>query len=189
MTPIRLVAALVCGLLFGIGLALSRMADPQVVLGFLDVFGDWDPSLLGVMIGAISDHLCLLSDRPTPRPLRDRRRPATAALACHRCASCGGRVAFRHRLGIGRALPGAGPDRLALSALGAAIHRGDGRGHGDRTAPIRGLMHGSADAGLHLPVWRSPRAGTSDGPLTRLRRDFSADREFGDIRALESPPR
>lgn len=53
MTPIRLVAALVCGLLFGIGLALSRMADPQVVLGFLDVFGDWDPSLLGVMIGAI----------------------------------------------------------------------------------------------------------------------------------------
>lgn len=53
MNPIRLIAALGCGLLFGIGLALSRMVDPKVVLGFLDLFGDWDPSLLGVMAGAI----------------------------------------------------------------------------------------------------------------------------------------
>ncbi len=53
MNPTRLITALGCGLLFGIGLALSRMVDPQVVLGFLDVFGDWDPSLLGVMAGAI----------------------------------------------------------------------------------------------------------------------------------------
>lgn len=53
MNPTRLAAALASGLLFGIGLALSRMVDPQVVRGFLDVFGDWDPSLLGVMAGAV----------------------------------------------------------------------------------------------------------------------------------------
>jgi uncharacterized membrane protein YedE/YeeE len=51
--PVRLVAALGCGLLFGFGLALSRMVDPAVVRGFLDVTGDWDPSLAGVMAGAI----------------------------------------------------------------------------------------------------------------------------------------
>ncbi len=53
MNPVRLIAALACGLLFGFGLALSRMVDPTVVRGFLDVFGDWDPSLAGVMAGAI----------------------------------------------------------------------------------------------------------------------------------------
>ena len=53
MNPVRLAAALGCGLLFGFGLALSRMVDPAVVRGFLDVFGDWDPSLAGVMAGAI----------------------------------------------------------------------------------------------------------------------------------------
>jgi uncharacterized membrane protein YedE/YeeE len=53
MSPLRFVVALVCGLLFGFGLALSRMVDPVVVRGFLDVFGNWDPSLLGVMAAAI----------------------------------------------------------------------------------------------------------------------------------------
>lgn len=41
------------GLLFGCGLLLSGMADPAKVLGFLDVAGDWDPSLALVMLGAI----------------------------------------------------------------------------------------------------------------------------------------
>ncbi|MEP2990432.1 MAG: DUF6691 family protein [Parasphingorhabdus sp.] len=41
------------GLLFGAGLAISGMADPQRVRGFLDVFGDWDPTLLFVMGGAV----------------------------------------------------------------------------------------------------------------------------------------
>jgi uncharacterized membrane protein YedE/YeeE len=53
MNPVRLIAALGCGLLFGFGLSLSRMADPAVVRGFLDVFGAWDPSLLAVMAGAV----------------------------------------------------------------------------------------------------------------------------------------
>ena len=41
------------GLLFGLGLLLSGMTDPAKVLGFLDLFGSWDPSLAFVMGGAI----------------------------------------------------------------------------------------------------------------------------------------
>jgi hypothetical protein len=42
------------GLLFGVGLLLSGMTDPSKVLGFLDLFGTWDPSLALVMGGAIA---------------------------------------------------------------------------------------------------------------------------------------
>lgn len=41
------------GLLFGLGLILSGMTNPAKVLGFLDIFGNWDPSLAFVMGGAI----------------------------------------------------------------------------------------------------------------------------------------
>ena len=43
----------VVGLLFGLGLMLSGMTDPGKVIGFLDLFGAWDPSLALVMGGAI----------------------------------------------------------------------------------------------------------------------------------------
>lgn len=42
------------GLLFGLGLMLSGMTDPSKVIGFLDVFGSWDPSLAFVMGGAVA---------------------------------------------------------------------------------------------------------------------------------------
>lgn len=45
--------ALLAGLGFGAGLAISRMLDPLVVLAFLDVAGEWDPSLAFVMGGAL----------------------------------------------------------------------------------------------------------------------------------------
>jgi uncharacterized membrane protein YedE/YeeE len=45
--------AFAVGLLFGIGLIVSRMADPAKVLGFLDLAGAWDPSLALVMAGAV----------------------------------------------------------------------------------------------------------------------------------------
>lgn len=50
---LRLVVALLSGALFGLGLAVSGMADPAKVIGFLDVAGDWDPTLAFVMGGAI----------------------------------------------------------------------------------------------------------------------------------------
>ncbi len=49
----RNLASLLAGLLFGFGLALSGMTHPQKVLGFLDVAGAWDASLLFVLGGAV----------------------------------------------------------------------------------------------------------------------------------------
>ncbi|MCH9661634.1 MAG: YeeE/YedE family protein [Bacteroidetes bacterium] len=47
------IVSLVCGTIFGIGLTLSQMTNPEKVIGFLNVFGDWDPTLVMVMIGAL----------------------------------------------------------------------------------------------------------------------------------------
>ncbi len=49
-----LVSTFFAGLLFGLGLLLSGMTNPVKVLGFLDLAGAWDPSLVLVMAGAIS---------------------------------------------------------------------------------------------------------------------------------------
>lgn len=48
------VTSLLTGVLFGIGLILSGMTNPAKVLGFLDITGNWDPSLVLVMAGAIA---------------------------------------------------------------------------------------------------------------------------------------
>ncbi len=50
------IAALVAGLIFSLGLAISGMTLPSKIVGFLDVFGDWDPSLAFVMMGAVGVH-------------------------------------------------------------------------------------------------------------------------------------
>ncbi|HEX2796387.1 MAG TPA: YeeE/YedE family protein [Immundisolibacter sp.] len=47
----RVLAAALCGVLFGVGLALAQMIDPNKVLAFLDLAGAWDPSLVLVMGG------------------------------------------------------------------------------------------------------------------------------------------
>lgn len=47
-------SAFATGLVFGIGLIIAGMADPKKVLGFLDIGGNWDPSLALVMVGAIA---------------------------------------------------------------------------------------------------------------------------------------
>ena len=49
-----LLASLACGFIFGWGLLVSGMVNPQKVLGFLDIFGAWDPSLLVVMAAALA---------------------------------------------------------------------------------------------------------------------------------------
>jgi uncharacterized membrane protein YedE/YeeE len=49
----RLASAFFIGVLFALGLIVSQMVNPAKVINFLDVFGDWDASLLFVMIGAI----------------------------------------------------------------------------------------------------------------------------------------
>jgi len=49
-----LVSALVAGALFGLGLAMSGMTDARIVLGFLDVAGAFDPTLMFVLAGAVA---------------------------------------------------------------------------------------------------------------------------------------
>ncbi len=51
---LKLAASLLCGALFGFGLALSGMTDVSTVIGFLDLFGTWDPTLALVMGGGLA---------------------------------------------------------------------------------------------------------------------------------------
>ena len=53
--------AFLSGVLFSIGLGISGMTQPQKVIGFLDVFGEWDLSLIFVMVGGIISYLILQS--------------------------------------------------------------------------------------------------------------------------------
>ncbi len=62
--------ALLSGIIFGIGLSLSKMVNPNKVLDFLDVTGHFDPSLIFVMVGALSVALVSFKwARKLPSPL------------------------------------------------------------------------------------------------------------------------
>ncbi len=69
MAVLRFLAALACGSVFGLGLAISGMMNPAKVIGFLDVAGSWDPTLAFVMGGA------LLVAVPAYRLILGQRRP------------------------------------------------------------------------------------------------------------------
>ena len=63
------IISLISGIIFGFGLTVSSMTNPAKVLGFLDLFGQWDPSLIFVMIGAIiisSPFFFLLKSKEKP---------------------------------------------------------------------------------------------------------------------------
>ena len=47
------IVSLISGIIFGVGLTISQMINPAKVLSFLNIFGNWDPSLAFVMIGAL----------------------------------------------------------------------------------------------------------------------------------------
>lgn len=74
----RVVHAAIAGMLFGVGLALSGMTDPDKVLNFLDVTGAWDPSLALLMGAALAVAVpgfawlrrrgCTLDAQPLPAP-------------------------------------------------------------------------------------------------------------------------
>ena len=68
-----MIASLLCGLVFGAGLLISGMVQPTKVLGFLDIFGAWDPSLAIVMIAALAVSI------PGFRLAKSRPRPLLAA--------------------------------------------------------------------------------------------------------------
>jgi uncharacterized membrane protein YedE/YeeE len=68
----RMIVALFAGALFGVGLAVSGMTNPARIVGFLDVAGEWDPTLMFVMGGA------LLVTIPAFRLILGRPRPLLA---------------------------------------------------------------------------------------------------------------
>ena len=117
----RSIVALVAGLSFGAGLVISGMTQPRKVLGFLDVFGAWDASLLCVMAGAIAVHALgyrLVLMRPAPlfdaRFAVPTRRDIDASLAL-------GAVLFGIGWGIAGYCPGPGVVALASGRPGVLI--------------------------------------------------------------------
>ncbi len=104
-----MISAFGSGLLFGIGLWLSGMAYPRKVLDFLDITGNWDPSLLLVMGGAVA--ITLIAFRPLlKRKPIDFKNQIDAQLVA-------GALIFGIGWGIGGYCPG--PALTALSTLGA----------------------------------------------------------------------
>lgn len=108
------IAALAAGALFGLGLAMSGMTDARVILGFLDVFGAFDPTLLFVLGGAVATTTLLF------RFVLRRERPVLAACFQVSAASridarlLGGAALFGIGWGIAGYCPGP-----ALAGLGA----------------------------------------------------------------------
>ena len=68
------IASFLCGTLFSVGLGISGMTQPEKVIGFLDVLGEWDLSLAFVMCGAVLTYLVLqlLIQRKFPTPLLEK---------------------------------------------------------------------------------------------------------------------
>lgn len=126
--------ALIAGLLFGAGLAVSGMMDPARVRGFLDLFGDWDPTLAFVMGGAMLPMAVAWRIRgrlsaPIAAPEFDL--PATDQLDRQLAA---GAVLFGAGWGISGLCPGPALANLAIAptqalifvaamVVGMAIHR------------------------------------------------------------------
>jgi uncharacterized protein len=102
------ISAFGAGVLFGIGLWLSGMANPRKVLDFLDVTGTWDPSLLLVMGGAVA--VTLLAFRPIIR-----RRKLSFEKTALDVPLVAGAALFGLGWGIGGYCPG--PALTALSSL------------------------------------------------------------------------
>jgi len=98
--------ALISGLLFGAGLALSGMMNPAKVIGFLDLFGDWDPSLALVMGGALAVMaIAVRIGKRFTKPILDDRFHAPATTAIDRRLILGA-VLFGLGWGIAGLCPG-----------------------------------------------------------------------------------
>jgi uncharacterized protein len=105
------ISAFGAGLLFGIGLWLSGMANPRKVLDFLDITGNWDPSLLLVMGGAVA--VTALAFRPLLKKQKiEFRKEIDGPLVA-------GAALFGIGWGIGGYCPG--PALTALSNLSADV--------------------------------------------------------------------
>ena len=117
----RIIVALIAGSLFGAGLAYSGMADPARVQAFLDLFGNWDPTLAFVMGGAmIPMAIAWLIQRRMEKPFADAHfdLPGTTKLDAKLAA---GAILFGMGWGISGLCPGPALADLAIAPLQAAI--------------------------------------------------------------------
>ena len=113
--------ALFAGALFGAGLAVSGMADPQRVRGFLDLFGSWDPTLAFVMGGALMPMAIAwrLRQRMTTPIAADRFALPTASDLDTRLI--GGAALFGIGWGVAGLCPGPAIADLAIAPLPASV--------------------------------------------------------------------
>ena len=112
----RVLAALLSGVLFGLGLAISGMTDPNVVIGFLDLFGDFNPALMFVLGGAVGTTLVafrFVLRRPSPVLAADFQLPTRKDIDARLLTGAG-------LFGIGWGLAGYCPGPALVSA-GALI--------------------------------------------------------------------
>lgn len=117
----RGIVALIAGTLFGAGLAWSGMADPQRVRNFLDLFGEWDPTLAFVMSGAMLPMaVAWLVQKRIDKPFADAHfdLPGTTKLDARLAL---GAILFGAGWGIGGLCPGPGIASLALVPQSAVI--------------------------------------------------------------------
>lgn len=115
----RNILALLSGVLFGAGLAISGMADPMRVRAFFDLFGAWDPTLAFVIGGAmIPMSLAWMVQKRIERPFADRAftLPNTAGIDGKLAL---GAILFGIGWGIGGLCPG--PAIASLSLAPAAV--------------------------------------------------------------------
>jgi uncharacterized membrane protein YedE/YeeE len=117
----RAFGGLISGLVFGIGLVVSGMADPAKVLSFLDLFGAWDPSLALVMGGAVVVTFVgyrLVLRRKGPMLLERFDLPETRLIDLR---LVGGAALFGIGWGIGGLCPGPAIVALPLLAPGTLV--------------------------------------------------------------------
>ncbi len=109
------ISALVCGIVFALGLGIAGMGTPARVLAFLDVGGAWDPSLAFVMMGAIAVHFTFaIRARKLSAPLLDRAFVRPTLSAVDKVLIAGAAL-----FGVGWGLQGycPGPAVLAIASL------------------------------------------------------------------------
>ena len=113
--------SLLAGLLFGLGLIVSGMANPAKVLGFLDLAGTWDPSLAFVMAGAIGVGVVAFAAarRRTVSLLGEAMRLPTSNHIDRRLV--GGSVLFGVGWGIAGFCPGPGLAALGMGEVKALV--------------------------------------------------------------------
>ena len=118
----KILIAFVVGLLFALGLGIGGMTDTTIVRGFLDIFGQWNLNLIGVMAGAILIHTIVYHlIRHKPSPLLDTKFYLPTKTAIDKRLLAGAAI-FGIGWGWAGICPGPGIVSLASGQVGVIIY-------------------------------------------------------------------